>query len=613
MSFLLRRVAVTADGREIIRATPVDATELTVGRDAASTIHLPDLALNPQHARITQIDATMIEVTALSSLGFECDGATQTNVRIDARNGAELRFGGHRITVGMEEDAGGARIALTIARTDELSHSALDRDEAKAFSLAGLLPGRRLSAWGFSVLILLAFLAAPIWAYFHFKGVEHRPHHFHADMSWSSGPLSSAHASLARDCQSCHVDAFVSVRDSACQSCHKDAHDHAPLDRVLRARAAPGLWQGTLNRIAVAFNRPQGRCVDCHTEHEGAGPMPPTAQRFCTDCHASLSTRLTDTKIGNAGDFGTAHPEFRPRVALEPGITPRFGRVTLTPTVEDRNGLKFPHALHLLPSGGVARMARNLHLGNGQMQGLGCASCHRPTADGVRFEPVNMERDCQACHSLAFETVGGVSRTLRHGEPQQVVADLYAYYRSTPPARPINLGGMARRRPGGFEQGEVYNIYFREVAVRPNRAADAVRAVFSKDGACYDCHTIFPPIAGNSAWRVLPVHQQTRYYNHGWFNHRAHEKEKCGSCHAAERSHSATQLLVPGIANCRDCHGGEGSHSDVPSPCAMCHEYHRAPQAARAPWRPAGDHRRRDSAAMTDVTEGRNRSGYDRR
>src|SRR3546814_15076795 len=77
-----------------------------------------------------------------------------------------------------------------------------------------------------------------------------------------------------------------------------------------------------------------------------------------------------------------------------------------------------------------------------------------------------MERDCAMCHSLAFETVGGVTRTLRHGEPDQVAADLAAYYRSTPPSRPLQLGGMQRRRPGAYAEGQVYNIYFNEVAVR---------------------------------------------------------------------------------------------------------------------------------------------------
>src|SRR3546814_4805374 len=80
------------------------------------------------------------------------------------------------------------------------------------------------------------------------------------------------------------------------------------------------------------------------------------------------------------------------------------------------------------------------------------------------------------------------------------------YYRSTPPARPLQLGGMERRRPGGYAEGQVYNIYFRERAARPARAADAVRAVFSRGGACYDCHTVTPPAAGQG-WQVEAVHQ----------------------------------------------------------------------------------------------------------
>lgn len=591
MSFLLRRVSITADGREIIRSSACDKNQISIGRDAACDVHLADLAVNPSHATITTNDGRHIEVQTTSGLGFEWDGRTVTSATIDAGDGAELRFGGHRITVGVDSEAPNPRILLTIARTDELSHSALDRDEAQAFSLRGLLPGRRLSAWAFSLLLLAAFLIAPIWAYMSWRGVEERPASFHADMSWSSGPLSSAHASLSRDCQSCHTDAFVAVTDTACKSCHDDAHDHAPMDRQLAARGEPGMFRAALIRIGAAFNRDQGRCVDCHNEHEGAGPMPATAQQFCTDCHQDMSSRLTDTRIGDAGDFGTSHPQFRPRVQVTPGATPRFARVTLNAQTSDVGGLKFPHNMHLLPQGGVARMARSLRMTNGRNDngrggGLDCANCHKPTADGVRFEPVDMERDCQSCHSLSFESVGGVTRTLRHGEPGQVVADLYAYYRSTPPTRPISLGGMARRRPGEFAQGQIYNIYFRETAVRPTRADDAVRAVFSRGGACYDCHTIFAPAAGNSNWRVLPVNQPMRYLEHGWFDHRPHDEEECSTCHAAARSSSANQLLIPEIKVCRDCHGGENSGADVESPCASCHEYH-AGARANAPWQPA--------------------------
>src|SRR3546814_18506228 len=104
-----------------------------------------------------------------------------------------------------------------------------------------------------------------------------------------------------------------------------------------------------------------------------------------------------------------------------------------------------------------------------------------------------MERDCQMCHSLAFETIGGTVRTLRHGQPDQAIADLRAYFRSTSPAQPPALGGMARRRPGDYAQGRIYHAYFGAAAALPPRAHDAVRAAFSKGGACYDCHPIPPP------------------------------------------------------------------------------------------------------------------------
>src|SRR3546814_16423683 len=85
---------------------------------------------------------------------------------------------------------------------------------------------------------------------------------------------------------------------------------------------------------------------------------------------------------------------------------------------------------------------------------------------------------------------------------------------------------MQRRRPGAYAEGQVYNIYFNEVAVRPSRAQDAVRAVFSKGGACYDCHTIFAPQAGKG-WRVAAVAQPPRYLQKGWFDHAAHTATDC--------------------------------------------------------------------------------------
>ena len=316
--------------------------------------------------------------------------------------------------------------------------------------------------------------------------------------------------------------------------------------------------------------------------------------------HGRLKGAGHPTMLADAADFGTGHPEFRPLVRAAPGAKPK--RAAPGKPLADYDGLKFPHDLHLQAAGGVARMAASFRGRYDFGQKLDCENCHRPDADGVRIKPVDMERDCAMCHSLAFESVGGVTRTLRHGEPDQVVADLTAFYRSTPPTRPLQLGGMQRRRPGQYAEGQVYSVYFREVAVRPSRAQDAVRAVFSKGGACYDCHTVFAPSSGRN-WRVAAVTQTPRFLQKGWFDHDAHRETDCADCHTtATGSKQSADLLVPGLRQCRDCHVGESGarivkvETATESPCAMCHEYH---SDGGKPWLPQRQ-RRKNVAAITD-------------
>ena len=586
MTFILRQISLTADGREIVRSATLAKPQLSLGRASTSDIHLPDLALEPDHARIEQVDDRTVRVRATGTLGFEIEGRTTRAADIDTTKGAELRLGGHRLTVSREK---GATI-LSIRRVDAVSDASEEKEEAKVFSLRGLAPPKRLTAWALVLAILIGFLAIPIYSYANRPANDTRTiYKMVGDKSWSPGPLSQAHHALEGRCETCHQKAFVSVRDNACQTCHTSVHDHAPAARIAMARARPGIGGRFLNLVASTFGKPaQGACVDCHREHEGAGPMQPTPQAFCTDCHASLKDRLKDTKLANAADFGTAHPQFSALVQYQPGPHPRFTRASLDAKPMDDSGLKFPHDIHLSKTGGVARMARSLGAQSGYGDALACKDCHRPTADGVRFLPVDMERDCQSCHSLAFETIGGTVRTLRHGQPDQVIADLRAYYRSTAPAQPIALGGMARRRPGDYAQGRVYHAYFGAAAARPSRADEAIRAVFSKGGACYDCHTV---TQGGAGWQVTPVHQPMRYMMNGWFDHAAHRTENCESCHAAPKSHDARQLLLPGLDSCRTCHGGEKSRADVPSGCAMCHSYHAGDGA---PWTPAGQAVKRD-------------------
>jgi Cytochrome c3 len=575
MSFIVRQLSTTSDGREIVRSGTYDSATLNVGRDSANEIHLPDLAVDLLHARISRTESGRVRVESVGTLGFEADGRSVMNAEFSPDVGAELRFGGHRLTISSD----GGNAVITVKRTEAIAESTIEREEAGLFTLAHVMPGRRIMAWGFIAAMLALCLIWPIMSFMDTKGIKTREAGFHADTMWTSGDLSLAHQSLKDNCQACHVKKFEAVQDKSCLTCHKDdAHDHAPAARISRSMEAPGMGGSIKNWFKTSFGKPLSGCVDCHTEHEGAGDMPRTAQAFCTDCHSTLNKRLTDTKLPNAADFGTDHPQFRPHLTVNPGAPERqTQRFTLAASTTEDNGLKFPHDSHLSKTNGIARMVRTMKGEQGWGDQLACKDCHTPSADGTRFQPVSMEQNCQSCHSLAFDRIGGTFRTLRHGEPAQVAADIRAFYRSTGPLRPINLSSMSRRRPG--ESAEIETAVDYNVGTRAwsGGAEEAVRAVFSKGGACYDCHTITPTNAG---WNVMKVYQPARYMQKGWFDHNAHKQEDCASCHKADGSKVATDLLIPDLASCRTCHVGEGGASlakvkaPVESSCAMCHDYH---------------------------------------
>lgn len=603
MTFLVRQIALKSSGEEIIRPTVVEGDELVIGRDGSCAVHLPDLAVDPRHARVRLIDAQTLLVESIGTQPFDADGRSTTRSEITLSTGAELGFGGHRIAVARDGESG--LPSLTVRRVEAVSESAEDIDLGSAYTLKGLLPGKRMSAWAFALLMLAAFLAVPIWSWATYQPLAlhkdaRRPVGIHGDTAWSSGHLSLAHKNLNNDCQACHVQPFVAVRDNACLTCHtQDAHQHIPdAARLLRARGEPNGFAGFQRAVATAFNRPAGRCVDCHTEHEGAGAMPATRQQFCTDCHDGMKGRLPDSKIPDAADFGTAHPQFRPMlVAGFAGDKPMLARATWSEGLKENDGLKFTHAQHLSKVNGIAQMVRRRPGQFAANDALGCQDCHKAEAGGARFRPVEMEQACQSCHSLTFDQVGGTFRTLRHGEPDQVVADLLAFYRGGTPPRPASLSGMARRIPGDAAQRATAADYARAVHFYPVRGEQAVAQVFSKGGMCYDCHVIDRGgPAATGGFTVQNVAQNGRYYDKGWFDHSDHRKTECATCHVkASRSNDATDLLVPGLdgpGGCRSCHVGEsGTHlasikvkDPVESGCAMCHSYH---MGSGAPWKPA--------------------------
>jgi hypothetical protein len=573
MAFLLRTVSHSAEGREIVRTARIEGEVLAIGRGPSSDVHLTDLAVALRHATVTRSGPRRLDVVAGEGLSLELSGRSVAAGAIDLGQGGDLRIGSHILRF-MPTEAGAEDVQVAIERVTE-GEAALGKADERRFSLVSVMPGKRPLAWLLAIAVLAIFLAWPVWTFYERREQQQAAaERYNPDRMWLSGHLSQVHAGLENNCTACHAEPFVAVRDAQCQSCHTRVHDHADQRRLTRARPDLDSWGRVRLAVQEAFNLPAGRCVDCHSEHEGPQEMAPTPQRFCSDCHTSLRARLPDTRLSNASDFGGVHPEFQPSVLIRwDGETPVMQRVSLANAPRENSNLRFPHALHLDPRGGVAQMGRRLGPQHGFGRSLVCADCHVPTPDGTRFQPVDMEGDCAMCHDLAFDRVGGTVRTLRHGSPEQVVADLREYFRGRVPQRPPVIGPGARRRPGDVMEIRNTIQYARAVHGAGSAADRAIRGVFSPDGACYDCHQIQAPPGNSLAFRIRPVAFPTRYMQHGWFDHRPHQQTECATCHAANRSQSANDLLLPNLASCQTCHGGESS-GDVPSTCAMCHDYH---------------------------------------
>jgi predicted CXXCH cytochrome family protein len=451
MSFVIRQIAKRADGGDIIRTRTLEAAEITVGRGTDCDIQLPDLGVMLRHARLSQLSDGTVAVEATGGIPLEIGGKFLNRADLDVTENPQIDIASHRLTLSKGETPGA--IAITAERVVAATDSADAESETGIFSLRETLPSKRVMAWVLAAFILLAFLAVPVWVMLgrdtqlpqDMVAAAARPENagkaaklipasasehtakggYKPDMVWSSGPLSSAHAGLSNKCGACHTQPFVSVTDSACVSCHKaDATPaHAATARMEKGRLAS---TGFISILHKGLNLPEGRCASCHKEHEGPRGALMVSETFCTDCHTSLSSRLTDTRNTNVPSW-EQHPQFKATVVSVPSLTaPRFERVSLSSKPQEQSGLVYPHDLHLSTTNAVANMVRKQGL-PGANGALACNYCHTPDSDGVRFKPIEMEKNCGACHDLAFARDGGVVRTLvsRNRSPASSAISIY--------------------------------------------------------------------------------------------------------------------------------------------------------------------------------------------
>lgn len=553
--FLTRGAAGAIDTRE----RRFDGEALTLGRGSDQAIYLRDRRVALAHARISLRDSQAV-ITGLTPAGVMLNGAVVREARLTI--GDVLQLGANLVKV-IDAPAG-----YDLAVTFELDPAV--RAEEAAWKPTGLrvgdyLAGKRRASWLLFALVLVAALVLPASGLFSDGWQQQlRTTALPSDNSWNPGPMASVHAVTAGNCEACHEQAFVRVRDEACLACH------AP---QLRSHA------GEFQQVAAGAGR--SRCTDCHRAHDGSAHLVRSDDATCADCHRSLQAVAgPGVTAGDASDFLTAHPEFRVTnllVAQAEGLgsnrpftitSRRLGRDDAA--FSDGSGLIFPHARHLDPAG---------IRGPDGLQELGCGDCHVPAADGG-FRPIAMARDCASCHRLDFDPADP-DRTVPHGRPQAVIDMLVDYYsrqylQGFPGALP--MPGDARPRPG-----VELSASDRALALeRARQRAGLVARDVLERRVCVTCHVVDRTSADGApaAWVVRPVALTDRWFPAARFDHGDHGTTltPCSTCHAADKSEDARDILLPAIATCRDCHAGStvpaGSRNLLATGCMGCHGFH---------------------------------------
>lgn len=613
MSIVFHQTTQRTGGSDIVRTRIFDSGTVTIGRGSDCDIQLTDLATSLRHAAIYQTGPGEIRIEALGPQAFEINGRLVHQVVVNTQTPSRIGFGTQVITVSAAEDPADVSLAQVIGQSSQGAESQLD--ETTLFSPGAGIFGKRAMAWALAVSVLLACLIVPIVAltlHAHSPAAVNKPVQF--DRQWSTGPLSQAHAFLDKDCNSCHQKAFVSVQDETCLGCHKLNQDKAGLAALLQqskdlgspfapnlikqhavhnrwlAATPPRHWLGASlsDKMNRALNRAPDGCASCHREHVSGDTgtdkpadksshrraVPALVQTIsCADCHANLKTRLADTPLVDTPSW-EKHPQFRPIIATQDGGKLELKRVALSADMRDNSGLIFSHQLHMMPLGGVTRMAQVLGREKGYGAALTCKSCHEATGAAQDMRPIDMQRDCGACHALNYTAPNGSIRSLPHGDPAKAVALLNGR-----PDRPGNafsrLGAWLRHRPGAEDKSS-WAALTPPIEV-PGPGSTGTRLAFGKGGLCVDCHR------SNQGIGLEPIHVSNRTLIWGAFNHdvKAHSQNpngqaNCASCHKAALSDNASDVMTPSIKVCANCHGKTKAQEPqaAPANCETCHGFH---------------------------------------
>jgi hypothetical protein len=442
---------------------------------------------------------------------------------------------------------------------------------------------------------------------------------------FNPGELSRNHANLPKGCADCHDDSFIRGRptsvsfrqnlndrfhrginfESIDQHCAK-CHDNERRQKSGKQSDVKDLVGYNFHQLNVVKDR---SCTVCHPEHQGLARLDRVASSQCAFCHNNADTmeaaREKSKQIN--WDNSERHP-FSPQLVVfrlprpTDGFTkkfanfwdghPEFQLKRQGETQPDRDVLKFNHQRHFAPD--IPPLKNN--------KKLECSDCHQPDAQGRFNQPITFAQHCQVCHALQFDPQNP-DLTLPHGDTAAVrgfLQDLQAHYadlalrkglsdkaiqnfvtqqmmqlrdrlRPIYPAIPANLSAIG----AAFEQQVFYVAD--PYKPRPGTVAQE-RASFYGCKLCHDPQSR----PGAAPFIAKPVLVE-RWMPQSPFDHAKHKMVACEDCHHAKQSQLTSDVLMPGIEDCKTCHSPKGKvvgnqRIIAAAECTTCHTYH-APAA----------------------------------
>lgn len=505
-----------------------DGEAVTLGRATDQVVQVKDRRVALAHAQVILRNGQPVLISRVPA-GVLVNGTLQREARL--RTGDTVHIGANVLRIldpVAECDLAFSFELDTEVRSEELA------PEPPRLSLNDLGVTKRRWSWALFLGVLLVALVIPA------AGLKGPPVQdalrrslLPDDHWWSPGDLSRVHETVGTRCEACHERPFQRVRNEACLTCHGGS-----LRQHIGAEAAQ-----TVHALD------QVRCTNCHSEHREPATLVREDPSVCTDCHQDPGTFASGRRVkAGASDFATDHPSF----ALPE---------------RDASTIKFPHATHLAAGGVRSPVGDTV---------LRCGDCHVPEPGGARFRPLQMERDCGGCHLLDFDPAYP-GRSVPHGDATAVTEFLVDYYSrrflenyADPLAGPV--GGRRAGPPSAAERQRLLRGAREQAEV-------VARDLFTRR-SCADCHEVQADPRHPGTWQVEAPRLRTEWLSRARFSHAAHDTTltPCATCHTADKSEAATDVLLPDINTCRDCHAGSDARATpanrITSTCMLCHGFH---------------------------------------